>query len=151
MGFVCTLDGIAEECGLSSFTPATRLANGTHTFTVAGGDSFDNFDPTPASASFTVFVAPIDDVAPQTTIDSGPKSRSAKRKASLLFHADEGGASFECRLDNAAFAPCVPPQKYDSIRRGRHRFHVRATDPAGNTDPTPAAFSWRVHKRRHRG
>jgi hypothetical protein len=27
---------------------------------------------------------------------------------------------------------------------GSHTFQVRATDSAGNTDPTPASFTWTV-------
>jgi hypothetical protein len=50
--------------------------------------------------------------------------------------------SFECRADDAAFAPCVSPKTYTTLSVGAHSFAVRATDPAGKTDPTPATYSW---------
>jgi hypothetical protein len=31
---------------------------------------------------------------------------------------------------------------------GTHTFQVRATDAAGNTDPTPATQSWKVKKKK---
>src|SRR5207245_8168069 len=32
-------------------------------------------------------------------------------------------------------------QSYSALAAGSHTFQVRATDPAGNTDPTPATFT----------
>jgi hypothetical protein len=36
------------------------------------------------------------------------------------------------------------------VKRGRHRFAVRAADTAGNLDATPATDSWKVKKTRNR-
>jgi hypothetical protein len=57
---------------------------------------------------------------------------------------DEAGASFACSLDGAAFAACTSPQLYNGLAEGPHTFAVRATDPTGNTDPTPATGAWTV-------
>ena len=54
--------------------------------------------------------------------------------------ADEQ-ASFECSLDDGPYQPCTSPQAYFSLR-GRHTHAVRAIDPAGNIDTTPAERSW---------
>ena len=36
------------------------------------------------------------------------------------------------------------PQKYKNLKPGRHRFQVRATDQADNTDRTPAKYGFKV-------
>src|SRR5256885_10471843 len=64
--------------------------------------------------------------------------------ASFGFTATEAGSSFACQLDGGAFAPCVSPRSYSGLADGNHSFQVRATDPAGNTDPTPASYAWTV-------
>src|SRR5207244_3858497 len=42
------------------------------------------------------------------------------------------------------FVPCSSPVGYTALADGSHTVQVRATDAAGNTDPSPAAYSWRV-------
>ena len=37
-----------------------------------------------------------------------------------------------------------PPQSYSNLGGGSHTFLVRATDPSGNTDATPASRTWSV-------
>jgi hypothetical protein len=86
-------------------------------------------------------VEPPDVTPPSTTIDSGPKSETTERVATFTFSADER-ATFECALDDAPFAACASPADYHGLTLGSHRFRVRATDLAGNTDPTPAGHAW---------
>ncbi len=89
-----------------------------------------------------------DTLAPDTGIDSQPAATSSSSAAEFDFSgSDPGGAAlagFECRLDAAAFAPCDSPIAYAAIADGQHEFAVRATDLAGNVDPSPAEFSWAV-------
>ncbi len=80
---------------------------------------------------------------PETTITKGPKKKTEKRKARFAFTSDEEGSTFECKVDKKQFKPCTSPKKV-RVKPGRHRFQVRATDPGGNTDPTPAKRKWRV-------
>jgi hypothetical protein len=54
------------------------------------------------------------------------------------------GSSFECSLDGADFGSCSSPQDYTELAVGSHEFRVRATDQAGTTDASPAAYSWTV-------
>jgi hypothetical protein len=87
---------------------------------------------------------------PETTIDRAPKRKSHRRKAKFSFSASEPGASFECLIDRAAFAPCAESITV-RIKAGKHRLSVRAVDAAGNADPTPALATWKVKRRRRSG
>jgi secreted trypsin-like serine protease len=87
--------------------------------------------------------------SPDTTIVGKPRKKTRKRKASFRFIADEPNATFECRFDDAAFAPCSSPLKR-RVKRGRHTFEVRAIDSAGTADPLPATHKWRVKRKRRR-
>jgi hypothetical protein len=45
--------------------------------------------------------------------------------------------------------PCSSPYTV-KVKKGNHNFRVKAIDPAGNTDPTPATDSWKVKKGKKR-
>jgi hypothetical protein len=64
--------------------------------------------------------------------------------AAFEFVASEPGARFECRLDGGAWLTCTSPRSYANVPIGPHVFEVRAIDPAGNVDPTPAQHPWTV-------
>src|SRR6185369_14424674 len=54
-----------------------------------------------------------------------------------------GIAGFQCSLDGVAYSACNSgSQSYSSLADGTHTFDVKATDNAGNTDASPAHFSW---------
>jgi tripartite motif-containing protein 71 len=84
---------------------------------------------------------------PATSITKGPKKKTLKRKARFKFTSDQGGSTFECKLDKQAFKPCDSPFGTKRLRRARHKFKVRAVDLLGVPDPTPAKRSWKVRKR----
>lgn len=63
--------------------------------------------------------------------------------ARFSFSADEA-ASFTCSLDGAAYTPCDSPTSLRDLHPGWHTFAVRATDAAGNVDPSPAEVRWRA-------
>ena len=136
--FECNLDG-AGYTGCASPFGLSGLAAGSHTFQVRATDAAGNVDPTPASHTWTVDLA-----APETAIGGGPAGATSSTAATFDFSANEAGSTFECRLDGAAFAPCSSPKTYSGLAEGAHGFEVRATDPAGNTDATPASRSWTV-------
>ncbi len=136
--FQCSLDGAAfATC--TSPQSYSGLGNGNHTFQVKATDAVGNTDPTPASFTWTV-----DTVAPDTTITANPPAQTNSTTASFSFTSTEAGSTFQCSLDGAAFVACTSPQTYASLTNAGHTFQVRATDPTGNTDPTPASFTWTV-------
>jgi uncharacterized protein YfaP (DUF2135 family) len=101
--------------------------------------------PAPSPEPFAADTEP-----PATTIAAGPPSKTKKKQATVEFSSSEPDSSFECRLDEQAFAPCTSPQTFN-VGKGKHTFEVRATDAAQNTDPTPATLSWTVKKKsKHR-
>jgi hypothetical protein len=85
---------------------------------------------------------------PETTIASGPSGPTNDPTPTFGFSSDEPGSSFECRFDADSFAPCSGPGDSHTasppLADGAHTFEVRATDPADNTDPTPASRTFTV-------
>jgi Beta-propeller repeat len=89
-----------------------------------------------------------DTLPPDTQITSAPKKKTMKKQASFEFISIEPGSTFECALDGQTLkVPCGSPYTV-KVKKGRHTFQVRATDAAGNTDPTPAGESWKVKKKK---
>ena len=89
------------------------------------------------------FGAP-DFTAPQTTIDSGPTGSTTSTSASFTFSSDEAGSTFECSLDGRPSPPAASPREYTSLALGEHEVKVRAIDPSGNADDSPASRQWTV-------
>jgi hypothetical protein len=93
---------------------------------------------------FDVVVGNADTSPPNTSIDSGPSGLTNSTSATFTFSSSEPGSTFECRLDGAAFTACTSPRAYSGLTEGAHGFEVRATDAAGNVDPSPAARAWSI-------
>jgi acid phosphatase type 7 len=85
-----------------------------------------------------------DNTPPETTITSGPSGTVNSRDASFSFTSSERRSTFACQLDGGAWVRCSSPKLYSGLLDGAHRFQVRATDRAGNVDPTPAARDWTI-------
>jgi hypothetical protein len=93
---------------------------------------------------------PADTTAPQTVAGTGPAKQGTATKATFTF-TSEPGATFTCTLDRKAPTACSSPYKLKRLARGKHRLVVTSVDAAGNADPTPVVFTWKVTKpRRHR-
>ena len=142
--FACQLDGGAfSSCSSPQSYPG--LAQGTHTFSVQATDTAGNTG-SPASYSWA-----IDTTDPDTSITSGPEngSTTSSTSASFSFTGSDNislpaDLSFQCKLDGASFAPCTSPAAYTDLSAGSHTFSVKATDQAGNTDPTPDTRTWTI-------
>jgi hypothetical protein len=92
---------------------------------------------------------PRDRTPPRTRIERGPRKVFAltrgPRRVVFRFSANER-STFVCRLDRRRTARCSSPRSY-RVGAGRHVFRVTATDAAGNRDPSPAVFRFRVRRR----
>ena len=85
-----------------------------------------------------------DTTPPDTTITAGPSGTVTATTATFGFSSSEAGSSFACSLDGGAYQTCTSPKSYTGLSASAHSFAVRATDPAGNTDATPATRAWTV-------
>ena len=88
---------------------------------------------------------------PQTRILRAPPrlvgTSRRVHKVVFRFAANERGATFRCRIDRGRFRSCLSPRIY-RLRPGRHIFKLFAIDPAGNRDPSPASYAFRIRLRR---
>lgn len=135
--FECGFDA-ADYIACASPDSAS-LSDGDHAFSVRAIDPAGNVDPTPASASFT-----IDTQSPVSTITSGPSDPTREGRPGFTFTADDDGATFECRMDDDAFASCESPYRSGALSDGEHTFAVRASDAAGNTEEPPVTDTFTV-------
>ncbi|MBJ7458187.1 MAG: hypothetical protein JHD02_03265, partial [Thermoleophilaceae bacterium] len=136
-----TLEYSRDGGGWTVFTSPVTLTgftNGAHTVAVRQTDAAGNLGSA-ASQSWTV-----DNIAPDTTIDSAPSGTVGSTSASISFSSSEAGSTFECSDNGAAFSSCTSPVNLSGLGQGARTFAVRATDAAGNTDVSPAQASWTV-------
>jgi len=88
---------------------------------------------------------------PKVKITAHPPKRvklhrhEGRVRVHFRFKAKGDAKGFECRLDDAKFRRCSPPQSY-RVRRGRHSFRVRAIGAGGDRGPTKK-FGFRVVRR----
>jgi hypothetical protein len=133
----------ANGAALDTSTP------GTHTLKIEAEDAAQG--TASKTATYTVVApAPKSSALPDTTLTSHPKktvkTRKRRAKVKFGFSSDVSGATFQCKLDSGAFAPCTSPKAY-SVKKGSHTFSVEAVGPGG-TDATPATFSFTVKKKK---
>ncbi len=140
--FTCTLDSPEVSATFACASPYTTppLADGGHVLRVVATNLASEADPTPAARSFTV-----DATAPETTIPSGPaEGETIETDApQLTWSSNEAGATFACVADGIPLMSCSLAFATGAAS-GPHTFSVAATDPAGNTDPTPAVRNFTV-------
>jgi acid phosphatase type 7 len=139
----------------ATLTPSANLDyTTTYTATVKGGTSgVKDAAGNPLSAdevwTFTTVAPPADTTPPNTTIVSGPSGTVKSGAATFTFSSTEpSNATFQTRLDGGPWELGTATSKtYSQLPNGTHTFNVKATDAAGNTDPTPASRSWKVSVR----
>jgi large repetitive protein len=133
--FECKVDAAAFAPCTSPYTHSA-LTDGAHTFSVRASDAAGNVGAT-ASHAWTIGT-----VEPLTVIDAAPAAFSSSRTATFAFSTGAVGATFECKLDQEAFAACTSPHEYADLADGVHNFQVRATDAGGIG--SPIGHTWTI-------
>jgi hypothetical protein len=112
------------------------------------GNAYHEHTPPPPNTTcvtcHTKHAVNLDGMLPDTQIDSTPANLSASSIAIFTFSSPNLTATFECSLDGAAFSACPSGQAYSGLSDGSHTFDVRAKNVAGNTDSTPASYTWTI-------
>jgi DNA-binding transcriptional regulator YdaS (Cro superfamily) len=136
--------GTADGAGAWTLTDNTGFSSdGPYAYTSIATDAAGN-----VSAASSALLVTIDTAAPDTLITAGPAEGSSTNTLPVSFSfvaSPSAGDTFECKIDLVAFAACSSPKAYSTLTLGAHTFQVRASDAAGNVDPTPAARNWEHH------
>ena len=147
--FQCRLDSNQEADFQNCSTPRSydNLADGSHTFDVRAVRPPTQVDPTPARHTWTIdATAPNTEITPDSTLSTHSDHATFNLK-SYISHAStqaETPSRLECSLDSGIYRPCTYIKTYGGLSNGTHTVRARSTDQAGNTDPSPAAFSWTI-------
>ena len=135
VSFECSLDS-AVFSGCQSPVHYLGLSSGSHSFKVRALDAAGNPDLTPATRNFKVDLSRAD-----TTITARPPQTVVPNSTQeLRFESNDLGATFECRMAAASFAPCASPWSIPVGAPGDYSGEVRAVGTNGQPDPTPASF-----------
>ena len=111
-----------------------------------GNDSAADFaDASPSPRNDSNPIVETACTGPAATIDSGPANPTNATGASFAYHASPSGATFECKLDTAAFAACPASgiEYPGPLGEGGHSFQVRAKN-ASEEVGAAAGYSWRI-------
>jgi hypothetical protein len=82
---------------------------------------------------------------PDTSIDSGPSGLTNDPTPTFHYGSSVSASSFQCRIDTGSYSSC-PSSGYTaaSLGDGSHTFYVKATNPSGQVDQTPASRAFSV-------
>jgi hypothetical protein len=129
-----------ESTGDQEISDTVELAGGQYRATITSTTDVGTFTVTATDTdsglfSFDTFEQLEDTVGPKVILINTPPKESGKKKARFTFEGNQADAeSFECKLDSGNFKDCDSPKKY-KVKKGKHKFEVRATDQNGNTGP----------------
>lgn len=123
--------------GCSSPYSTAALPDGSHTFSVRASNA--------VGSSETSYTWTVDTIPPATTLSSGPENPTFATSATFTFSSPDATAIFQCQLDGGTYTPCLSSTSYSGLAPGDHTMNVRAVDPAGNIDATPASQTWTVN------
>lgn len=92
-------------------------------------------------------IAEFDDPGPDLVPPDTELTGAAEGSAPVPFlgvHSNEPGSTTECRIGTGAWTACSGTVDLSSLGGARVDVSARATDPAGNVDPTPVTVSVQV-------
>jgi hypothetical protein len=135
----CRLDG-GTWTACTSPKQLNGLSEGSHQFEVRATDAAGN-----QGTDLRTFV--VDLTPPQTTFTAGPQGPTSNSNPAFGFAATEPGSTFECSLDSGTWGICSSPWATGELGDGQHEVAIRATDAAGNVDPSPASRGFTVDTR----
>ncbi|MCM2283080.1 MAG: hypothetical protein NDI61_14655, partial [Bdellovibrionaceae bacterium] len=125
--FFCARDG-SPESSCTSPIVYESLNEGEHRLQIRARDVAGNLSTTPAE-----YIWIVDRTAPTTTITAADPSGAIINVTAVQLHFESSeAATFECRVDAAAYAGCVSPMTFSDLAEGAHTIDVRAIDLAGN-------------------
>ena len=145
--FECSIDGLAFSSCTSGIA-YSPISAGQHTFQVRALDA-DHFLSPATVYSWTVTGSAVT----PPTITSGPGHIMNADTAAFSFTDTEGGVTFLCSLDGAAFAACTSGVSYTGLAETQpyksvfliHSFAVEAEDGSGNiSKPTSYEFTFTI-------
>lgn len=88
------------------------------------------------------FGALLDCEPPETRIKG--KKKTTMERAKFKLRSDEPDSTFRCKLDKGRFRRCKPRYRTKPLDPGKHKLKAKATDPAGNEDPSAAVKRFEV-------
>ncbi len=150
--------GLTYPTELAASTPN----DGSHTVTVPNAtttegrfrvQAVDNVFFDISHANLTVEPGGGDTDPPETTIVDGPKDKiklkKGKKKAKVNYEygSDETPVTYECNINGTGWEPCFDATQY-KLGKGKWTLEARATDAAGNVDPTPVSDTIKVKKKK---
>jgi len=119
----------------------TVSANSSTDFYATATDAASNVST--CSTTHVTYVE--DETRPDTTIVTHPNNPTNSQTASFTFQSSKASSTFTCQLDTGGAGRCdTGSVTYNNVSEGQHTFTVFATDAAGNSDATPATFTWTV-------
>ncbi|MET0402140.1 MAG: Ig-like domain-containing protein [Cystobacter sp.] len=131
---------VADAQGDWTFNKPLGLSDKQHTVSATATDPAGNVGVRSAEVSFSVAAHP-----QETTLVEHPQSVHSSRHSVFEFGSPTGATRFDCQLDNAAsYTECEQVALFKNLGEGTHSLRVRAKDSAGNVDPSPVEFSWKV-------
>jgi subtilisin family serine protease len=143
--FACSVDGGESRPCASPYAHPFDLADGGHNFTVTATDLGGRVGTSPV-LSFRVDTTP-----PRTTFARRPprllRVTGARATVVFRFRSSEPGSTFLCKLDRRRQSRCGARLAL-RLGLGAHILRVRASDAAGNVDPSPAVVRFRIKRLR---